>query len=580
MILAPYIMLLGNTPRPWSERIERWLEALVADGLQTLPIRGAAMAMVHPATPYLTLPDQSGFVIGHVFNRTTNARATNFQGAGELSINRFVERYWGGYVACRFTDGRQDIWRDPSGEVPCYYAKIDGIRIATSRPSWLYDASLLSPALNWAVLKQALIFRDFRPQLTALRGLAELLPGTSLAIENSRAWIQTIWSPWQFTEERSEIRDPATAAEMLRETTTACLGAWAGCFDRPLLEISGGLDSAIVAAGFRIASRGAMCLTFGPTVGDPDELPYAKAIAARLDLPLRIETLSVSDVNILTSDGRHLPRPCARNFSQALDRILARAARETDADAFFSGGGGDSVFGHLQSALPAIDRYRREGLGRGLLSTIDDVAVLGRVTIWKALETVARRALRPAPPAPSFAPNRFVRALAATTLTLPDHPWLTPDPATLPAKRWHVWAMIGIYNYMEGFDRLKERPIISPLMAQPLFELCLRIPMWLWCDGGINRAVARQAFADILPPEVIARPTKGAFDGFGAALIDQNRIVLRDLLLDGALAREDLVDVAKVEQSLAGPIPDGKAIVDLLTLADTEVWIRSWEARV
>ena len=83
-----------------------------------------------------------------------------------------------------------------------------------------------------------------------------------------------------------------------------------------------------------------------------------------------------------------------------------------------------------------------------------------------------------------------------------------------------------------------------------------------------------------MPPEVIARPTKGAFDGFGAALIDQNRIVLRDLLLDGALAREDLIDVAKVEQSLAGPIPDGKAIVDLLTLADTEVWIRSWEARV
>jgi hypothetical protein len=33
--------------------------------------------------------------------------------------------------------------------------------------------------------------------------------------------------------------------------------------------------------------------------------------------------------------------------------------------------------------------------------------------------------------------------------------------------------------------------------------------------GGNNRAVAQAAFADRLPAPVVARRTKGAFDGFG-----------------------------------------------------------------
>ncbi|MDQ2763259.1 MAG: asparagine synthase C-terminal domain-containing protein, partial [Pseudomonadota bacterium] len=366
---------------------------------------------------------------------------------------------------------------------------------------------------------------------------------------------------------------------MLRETAAASIGAWAACFDQPMLEISGGLDSAIVAACFTMFDRHPEALTFGPTPGDPDELPYAQAIADRLGVPLKIKILDLVDIDLLKSDARDLPRPCARNFSQALDRQLSRAATSLRVDAFFSGGGGDSLFGHLQSALPAIDRYRREGVGKGLLGTIDDVARLGRVTIWEAVATVLQRWRRATPSYPKYGSNRFVSAAAGQELPWPDHPWTEPAPETLPAKRAHVWAMIGIFNYMEGYDRLIERPIISPLMSQPLFELCMRIPTWLWCQNGIKRAVARKAFEDILPDVVVTRPSKGAFDGFGAALIDQNRIQLKGLLLDGALAREGLIDLTGVDRSLSLPVPDGELIVDLLTLADAEAWVRSWEAR-
>jgi asparagine synthase (glutamine-hydrolysing) len=107
----------------------------------------------------------------------------------------------------------------------------------------------------------------------------------------------------------------------------------------------------------------------------------------------------------------------------------------------------------------------------------------------------------------------------------------------------------------------------------------MRIPTWLWCNGGINRAVARTAFEDILSRPVLARATKGAFDGFGATIIDQNRVMLREMLLDGVLAREGLIDTATVQRSLAAPLPDGTTIVDVLTLADAEAWARSWEAR-
>jgi asparagine synthase (glutamine-hydrolysing) len=577
--VASFVVLVQRPNLPPSQRIRRTIMALAdARGLAPLIDDQDLLVVGGAAAPHIALPEGAGLIWGHLFDRATATRLSAAQDSMMATAENFIARHWGGYVAIRRQAGSVEILRDPSGAVPCYHAAIDGTHIFTSRPELLFDTGLCKADIDWTTVAQTLAFRDLRPARTALRGVSELLPGMAARLTGDRVATHCLWSPWAFTSRADEIDDLPTATSLLRDTVRQCVAAWAGCFTRPIVEISGGLDSAIVAAGLTDARP--LAITFGPTVGDPDELPYARAIADQLGFDLTVVSFDVADVDLRRSCAHDLPRPCARGFAQALDRPLQAQARSIGADAFFSGGGGDNVLCSLQSALPAADQIRRHGIGPGTIHTMLDIARLAQVTFWQVLAATLRCSLRPGHNHPPAYRNRYLSVAAILDLPWPaGHPWLEADPASLPGKRKHVWSLTGIHNYLEGHGRLAMAPIVSPLLSQPIVELCLRIPSWLWCANGNNRTVARAAFADTLPAPVIARRTKGAFDGFGAALIDANRPLLRDLLLDGALAREGLIACDQVTLALDHPLSDGEQIVDLLALADVAAWASTWERR-
>lgn len=579
MNVASLIVLIQPPNHPPAARIRQAIISAAGEqGLAPLLDDRDLLVLGDATAPHIALPQRAGLIWGHLFDRTTAARIRSPQMSMTATDDTFVARHWGGYLAIRRQGDSIEILRDPSGALPCYHAGIDGTQIFTSRPALLFDSGLCKPEIDWTVVAQSLAFRDLRPARTALRGVSELLPGMAATVTGSQLETRCLWFPWTFTDRDDEIDDLPTATALLRDTVMQCLMAWAGCFTRPIVEVSGGLDSAIVAAG--VAGAQPLAITFGPTVGDPDELPYARAIANQLGLDLTAVSLDIADVNLRRSAAHDLPRPCARGFAQALDRPLQEHALMIGADAFFSGGGGDNVLCSLQSALPAVDRLRRHGVGPGTYRTMTDIARLAQVTLWQVLATTTRRALHRDRRHPTVYRNRYLSETATRDLPWPaGNPWLEAEPTALPGKRKHVWSLTGIHNYLEGHERLAIAPIVSPLLSQPIVELCLRIPTWLWCAGGNNRAVARAAFADRLPAPVIARRTKGAFDGFGAALIDANRPLLRDLLLDGALIREDLIARDRVALALDRPLSDGEQIVDLLALADVAAWIDAWERR-
>jgi asparagine synthase (glutamine-hydrolysing) len=75
---------------------------------------------------------------------------------------------------------------------------------------------------------------------------------------------------------------------------------------------------------------------------------------------------------------------------------------------------------------------------------------------------------------------------------------------------------------------------------------------------------------------VIDRRSKGAFDGFCARLFDRNRVLVGELLLEGGLARQGILDRSAVEAALRNPAPSGELVMRLLALVDAEAWLRSW----
>src|SRR3546814_12009220 len=68
-----------------------------------------------------------------------------------------------------------------------------------------------------------------------------------------------------------------------------------------------------------------------------------------------------SDVDLAESAARGLPRPSARAFAQASALLADAVACDHHASAIFDGGGGDNMFGSLQSPAPVVACLRSDG---------------------------------------------------------------------------------------------------------------------------------------------------------------------------------------------------------------------------
>jgi asparagine synthase (glutamine-hydrolysing) len=121
---------------------------------------------------------------------------------------------------------------------------------------------------------------------------------------------------------------------------------------------------------------------------------------------------------------------------------------------------------------------------------------------------------------------------------------------------------------------------LSPLLSQPLVELCLRIPTYVHCSDGWDRRVERLAFADDIPQEIATRRSKGGQASFSNEVLAHNRSFVKELLLDGELVRNGIVVRPRLEQALRGKsaaLANGAARFS--KLFNIEIWFRTRQAQ-
>lgn len=153
---------------------------------------------------------------------------------------------------------------------------------------------------------------------------------------------------------------------MLRATSAALMPPWASTFCRPLVSLSGGLDSSIVAACLAQAESDAACLTLYTDDPAGDERGYAAALCAQLGFPLAEHRYDMAGVDLSRALGAHLPRPMGRAEAQPYEAAHREVAARMSADAFFSGNGGDNVFGFSQSDVALARAGKRRGMDHRL----------------------------------------------------------------------------------------------------------------------------------------------------------------------------------------------------------------------
>lgn len=532
-------------------------------------------------TPTVRLGCDGGIVIGELFEAGAApqpVRTLDQAQARRAVANRgrsLLSDYWGEYVAV-LADRGVRILRDPSGAVPCFSAEHAGIRIFFSHLDFPIALGLLKPEIDWQALAETVAYPALRSARTCLANVRELLPGSGAALTNGKWSDFACWTPWDYAAPHAQFRDRAEAIERLRDSVMAATKAWSSLSVTPWIELSGGIDSSIVASSLGAAAADFTCVTVTAPYPGADERRYAQMVADHVGAPLLTLTLHASDVDVLDASRTLRPRPFDHALKRMMDVALSRKASDLgNVDAFFSGSGGDYILGGLHTSAPAADALIASGFGPTFFQATRDVAGIYRETVWRTARLAIRKAWTRAPAGP-LEPSAFLRREVINLIPEP-HPWRTSPDGAWPGKAELIAMLAGGQALREGRDRESIGANRVPLLAQPVVECCLRTPSWMAVEGARNRAVARDAFSSLLPPSILERRWKGDFKALICEIVNRNLPVLKDLLVGGQLERNGILNKGALEAYLSEKRPPtDRAFTQLLHLAGVELWTAHW----
>lgn len=590
LIWDPDVPLQADTARRLSSRLlhelEGWKQVLASSGMSvfiTAVHRGASR-------PYFL---DHGVVLGTLFNRT-DTTAEHFDVDLDVAQKQtilssegreLIHSYWGRYVAF-LQDPRtlvKRIVRDPTGGMPCFWFDSNDCHICFSR---LEDALQLEPrrlSINWETIAVRLAISLFHAESTGLNEVSELRAGECVCFHGRSSSRAFFWSPIQIAS-RHRLEDPALAAEALRHTAQLCTHAWASRYTNIIHYLSGGLDSAIVLACLHSARvrTPARALTYFSPGADSDERCYVRAAARKVDYEL-IELPRRSEIDLREiSNACRTAAPVSLYIRVEASKQEAEVAASTGADGIFSGDGGDVLFFRTPGASTAVDYVRDHGPVPPALSVALNAACLDNVSVWIVLRDmwrygVKRKRLH------SLAERRSdwgaVSPRVVDCVTRKGdfvHPWFRSAGAVGPGKLRQAYLLSFAPDFYDPFDPgLPERA--SPLLSQPLIELCLQIPTYALSPGPQDRMLARKAFSADLPEEILYRVGKGSLARHVKQTLQSNHAFLAEFLLDSILVRNRLLDRDKLVEALSNKSSRNRYWApELLEYAGVESWARSW----
>jgi asparagine synthase (glutamine-hydrolysing) len=507
-------------------------------------------------------------------------------------------RYWGAYVAVIRRPGCVTVTRAPVSSLPCFRLVCGSMNIFFSHVSDCSMLDLKQLTVNWDSITAQVVGGDYFNGETGITEIEALECGDAVEITAENCSRHSFWDPRSILA-ADRIGAFCEATQMTREVVEYSADALASSHSNILIELSGGLDSSIVLSSLaRTQPRPTLTAVNYYSRGLGDERHFAREMAARAGCRLieqpRDEYLDLR--RLLRCNWTVRP---VLNFSAPDTEARNIAiARQVGASAIFDGELGDNVFGSNPTPGAVVETYRATGAGRRAVSTAADYAFLSRQSIWRVLK-LAYREHRILGTDPDFTATRemtrFVSADAANSQLLASldahaifhamrrryiHPWFKNAAAIAPGSHALLFGLIATTSptYNSPFSKPTDPSRVSPLLAQPVVELALRTAPHLHFRNGTDRAVARAAFTELLPKSIIRRGLgKGGPTLWAADVVEHNIDFLRELLMDGILAKRGLIDRRKVDAVLSHRIQKTTVIVgDIFAKAYIEAWLQNF----
>ncbi len=599
-----YAALSWNSKDPTTtsaaQRLARLLLSSAADWKSALDAPG--LRVFHAPQPdgarhAYVLKRGAGVVLGKLFgdalHENQNPSDPNFDDKESNLIvksrgRRLVERYWGHYVAfLREPHGHRClVLRDPTGGLPCFMMKAGEIDVILSDVEDCVRLNLGPFSPDWDHLTAFFQYStELITRTTGLKEVSQLYAGEIAAItDNGDVNRAFYWNPVDVAE-ADTIEDPDKARAALGSVIRQCVNAWGSSYDNIVLELSGGLDSSIVAAclGHGSAHTNVIGFNFVIEGTDGDERAYARAAADGAGCELIEASCRVSETTLERQlDPARVVSPGVLGFIPESELLKQRLVRERRAGAVFTGQGGDHLFQSERTKLIAAEYAHRHGLRPQLFSVVADTSRLTKQSFWAVFGAAIRyglfrRSFDPYAvffdkPPPSILSDNAVASLDSKYCV---HPWVE-DACRLPANKvQQVFAVVDCQAFYVRPYRYAE--LIHPLISQPIIEHCLQIPSYVLAHRGKSRGLVREAFATDVPSKIIHRYSKGGSTTYFNRMMFGNLQYLHELLLDGILVREGLLNRNALEKELSEQqFVRGIELLPIVNAVRAEKWLRNW----
>ncbi|WP_293680661.1 asparagine synthase-related protein, partial [uncultured Phenylobacterium sp.] len=186
-------------------------------------------------------------------------------------------------------DGGGVVYRDPSGSLEAMTWDLgDGLHVVASdmvrAPRWMRPRR---QSLNWERIGRMLAVPYASTSTPLFDDIQVVEPGQMLAIGGGSPKTEAIWSPAAFADPQPhDLREVQT--ELVRRLD-ACTAALVQPYDRVLVELSGGLDSSVLAGALAATGetgRVAAWLNYRGDRAEGDETRYATDVARRIGVEL------------------------------------------------------------------------------------------------------------------------------------------------------------------------------------------------------------------------------------------------------------------------------------------------------
>jgi asparagine synthase (glutamine-hydrolysing) len=511
-----------------------------------------------------------------------------------------ISGYWGYYVAALHYPENTTavVLRSPVSPLACFHVGLGNLNVFFSHVDDCLDLKVRPLSINWDSVTAQVTGGDHLSSETSIQEIDSLECGESMECGPGGHSTHAYWDPRSFLEDRSAARFNE-AAQTIRHATDYCVSALCSSHDRILVKLSGGLDSSIVLSSLSRASH-------KPTItavnyyseGSGDERRFARMMADSVNCRL-VEQPRNHKLDLRCFlDCNRTARPVLQFSAPDVEVRNIALARELHATAIFDGELGDNIFGSYPSFGALVECFWQSRFGRGFLGVAVDYAMLTRQSLWRTLEQTRREAGSLSADPDFSSTNEIQRtvgigrarsAILASTEAeehnkfMGDrfvHPWFKRSRRIAPSSHSLLFGLITVTSttYHSPFSWSHD-PRVSPLVSQPLLEIALRMPKHLHCKFGQDRAVARAAFTDVLPPDILQRGLgKGGPGLWLREVIEKNAGFLREFLLDGILVRRGLIDRTKLETVLSPQIVKSTVIAgDIIAKLYIESWLRAWQ---